>query len=138
MLADYFRRNPGEKIILFAFYRATLAYLAQRLQQDGIDNILLTGASGGEKTAVIEEFRQRRDATVLLASEVASEGVDLQFCRVVINYDLPWNPMKVEQRIGRIDRIGQKSPKITIWNLFYADTIDERVYDRLLRAPQAF
>ena len=138
MLADYFRRNPGEKIILFAFYRATLAYLAQRLQQDGIDNIVLTGASGGEKTAVIDEFRQRKEATVLLASEVASEGVDLQFCRVVINYDLPWNPMKVEQRIGRIDRIGQKSPKITIWNLFYADTIDERVYDRLYQRLRLF
>ena len=138
MLADYFRRHPGEKIVLFAFYRATLAYLAQRLRHDGIDNLVLTGASGGDKTSVIDEFQQRKNATVLLASEVASEGVDLQFCRVVINYDLPWNPMKVEQRIGRIDRIGQKSPKITIWNLFYADTIDERIYDRLYERLRLF
>ncbi|HOX41343.1 MAG TPA: helicase-related protein, partial [bacterium] len=69
---------------------------------------------------------------VLLSTEVGSEGIDLQFCSTLINYDLPWNPMKVEQRIGRIDRIGQEAEKINIINLFYEDTIDARIYDRLL------
>ncbi|MFO1465372.1 MAG: helicase-related protein [Steroidobacteraceae bacterium] len=64
--------------------------------------------------------------------EIASEGVDLQFSSVVVNYDLPWNPMRIEQRIGRIDRIGQKSDAILIWNLLYEGTLDDRVYTRLL------
>jgi hypothetical protein len=68
---------------------------------------------------------------VLLSSEVASEGVDLQFSSLVVNYDLPWNPAKIEQRIGRIDRIGQNEAKILIWNLVYADTLDDRVLERL-------
>jgi superfamily II DNA/RNA helicase len=75
---------------------------------------------------------------VLLTAEVGSEGVDLQFSRVLINYDLPWNPMKIEQRIGRIDRIGQEAEKIFIWNLGYADTIDERTYARLLAKLHIF
>src|SRR3546814_7226437 len=68
---------------------------------------------------------------ILLTSEVGGEGLDLQFCRILINWDLPWNPMKVEQRIGRIDRIGQRSPSIDIINLIAAETIEEQVYDRL-------
>lgn len=131
MLSVYMRSNPGEKLILFATFKATLHYLADRLRDDGISAVVLTGDAGDEKMEVIDRFRDRKEGCVLLASEVASEGVDLQFCRVIINYDLPWNPMRVEQRIGRLDRIGQKSPRITIWNLFYADTIDERINDRL-------
>lgn len=60
------------------------------------------------KQDLINEFRERPDLRVLVATEVASEGVDLQFSRLLINYDLPWNPMRVEQRIGRIDRLGQR------------------------------
>jgi hypothetical protein len=85
----------------------------------------------GDKGKIMRRFERVDGNCVLLASEVATEGVDLQFCRVIVNYDLPWNPMKVEQRIGRIDRLGQKSPRISIWNLFYQDTIDERIYRRL-------
>ena len=69
--------------------------------------------------------------SVLLSSEVGGEGVDLQFSWVVINYDLPWNPMRVEQRIGRVDRLGQQKEKVLIWNLFYADTVDARIYECL-------
>jgi hypothetical protein len=68
---------------------------------------------------------------VLLSSEVGSEGVDLQFCWIVVNYDLPWNPMRLEQRIGRVDRLGQERKQVTILNLIYADTIDARIYRRL-------
>jgi hypothetical protein len=83
------------------------------------------------KQDIIDRFREDRSIRVLLSTEVASEGVDLQFCRVLINYDLPWNPMKEEQRIGRIDRIGQEAQSIGILSLCYSDTIDQRIHDRL-------
>ena len=90
------------------------------------------------KDSVIKNFQDNPSIRVLISSGVASEGVDLQFCRVLINYDLPWNPMKVEQRIGRIDRIRQKAEKIIIWHLFYADTIDARIYKRLHERLEIF
>ena len=68
---------------------------------------------------------------MLLSSEVGSEGVDLQFSSIVVNYDLPWNPMRLEQRIGRVDRLGQTSQKVMILNLVYEGTIDKRIYERL-------
>jgi superfamily II DNA or RNA helicase len=136
-LSTYFAQNPGEKVVLFAYFRPTLKYLSKRLLADGIDNIVLMGGSGN-KYEIMQQFEQVKGNCVLLASEVATEGVDLQFCRVLVNYDLPWNPMKVEQRIGRIDRLGQQSPTISIWNLFYRDTIDERIYSRLYNRLKIF
>ncbi len=131
MLKRYLAEFPQEKIVLFAYFRATLEYLRERLTAAGIRCVTLTGGAGLDKYQIIGQFRDAAGPSVLLSSEVASEGVDLQFARVIVNYDLPWNPMKVEQRIGRIDRLGQKASKITIWNLFYADTIDSRIYNRL-------
>ena len=130
-LSRYFESNPGEKVIVFSYFRGTLEYLQERLTEDGIRPVILYGGMRENKSEVIERFRTNRMQQVLLSSEVASEGVDLQFSRVVVNYDLPWNPMKIEQRIGRVDRIGQKADKISIWNLLYANTIDERIYNRL-------
>ncbi len=130
-LKHYLKDHPKEKVVVFAYFRPTLYYLNERLASEGIESLVLVGGGTEDKYDVIERFKNPNGPNVLLASEVASEGVDLQFSRVVVNYDLPWNPMKVEQRIGRIDRLGQLSPKITIWNLFYADTIDARIYDRL-------
>jgi SNF2 family DNA or RNA helicase len=66
---------------------------------------------------------------VLVSTEAGGEGRNLQFCRIVINYDLPWNPMRVEQRIGRIDRIGQKAPVVKILNLYMEGTIEEDTSD---------
>jgi superfamily II DNA or RNA helicase len=131
MLIPYFMEFPDEKIIIFSYFRPTLIYLNERLAEDGISSAVLMGGMKTNKQDLIQQFKEDSNLRLLLASEVASEGVDLQFCRVVINYDLPWNPMKVEQRIGRIDRIGQQSEKITIWNLFYEDTIDARIYAKL-------
>jgi superfamily II DNA or RNA helicase len=130
-LNRYLKDHPKEKIVVFSYFRPTLYYLSERLAAEGIENIVIVGGGEIDKYELIEKFRDSRGPCVLLASEVASEGIDLQFSRVVVNYDLPWNPMKVEQRIGRIDRLGQMAPIITIWNLFYADTIDARIYDRL-------
>jgi len=123
--------DPDTKIVLFSFFRETLGYLNERLNADGITNIVLRGGVG-DKTSVIDEFHHDPSIRVLLSSEVGSEGVDLQFCRIIINYDLPWNPMRVEQRIGRIDRIGQKAEKIQIYNLVREDSIEENILYRLM------
>jgi superfamily II DNA or RNA helicase len=138
MLSSYFAEHSKEKIILFSTFKATLRYLHERLSRDGVDSMILMGGMREDKHDVIREFQAKKASCVLLASEVASEGIDLQFARVLINYDLPWNPMKVEQRIGRIDRLGQKSPKITIWNMMYGDTIDARIYSRLFNRLGVF
>ena len=90
---------------------------------------------GMDKHGVLRHFESTEGPDILISSEVASEGVDLQFSSLLINYDLPWNPARIEQRIGRIDRIGQEAEKILIWNFIYTHTIDERIYDRLLERP---
>jgi SNF2 family DNA or RNA helicase len=131
-LQAYFFDNPAEKVILFTSFRVTAHYLRERLTSLGMPSLLLWGNMAESKQELINEFRERSDLRVLVATEVASEGVDLQFCRLLVNYDLPWNPMRVEQRIGRIDRLGQKAKVIHIWNLFYKETIDERIFSRLL------
>ena len=132
VVTGHFKSFPDEKIIVFSFFKGTLHYLAERLSELGITSQLLHGSIGETKQDVIDRFRNDMTSRVLLTSEVASEGVDLQFCRILINYDIPWNPMRIEQRIGRIDRIGQMAEKISIWNLCYANTIDERIYSKLL------
>lgn len=135
-LSRYWKANPGKKVVLFAFYKNTLHYLAERLMADGIESVVVHG--GMDKQQALKHFEDPRGPRILLASEVASEGVDLQFSSLVINYDLPWNPAKIEQRIGRIDRIGQEAPKILIWNFLYEDTVDDRVYSRLLERLNIF
>jgi len=131
-LVELFRHRPDDKIVIFSFYKATIHYLFERLQDTGIQSIILEGDPKLDKTEIVRQFESSEKLRVLLSTEVGSEGIDLQFCSTLINYDLPWNPMKVEQRIGRIDRIGQEAEKINIINLFYEDTIDARIYDRLL------
>lgn len=138
VLRGYFCDHPQEKVILFTSFRATAHYLAERLKGAGISPLLLWGNMRESKQELIDEFRERPELRVLVSTEVAAEGVDLQFCRLLINYDLPWNPMRVEQRIGRIDRLGQKAKVINIWNLFYEGTIDERILGRLLTRLKIF
>lgn len=138
-LREYRRRFPGKKVVLFSFFRQTLAYLHERLAEDGISSVILQGGQGRERNQEILKLFEAEDGPdVLLSSEVASEGVDLQFSSLLVNYDLPWNPARIEQRIGRIDRIGQMEKKILIWNLLNADTIDERIHDRLLDRLDVF
>ena len=131
MLEAFFKFHPKAKVIVFSTYRGTLAYLSERLGEDSISTIVLQGGGHRTKDDIIQEFRSPSGPSVLLSSEVGGEGVDLQFSWVVVNYDLPWNPMRVEQRIGRVDRIGQQSDKVLIWNLFYDNTVDARIYLRL-------
>lgn len=138
LLLKYLDENPTEKVVVFSYYPGTLEYLKNRLARDGVGSAILHGSIKQPKQEVINQFRDEPKCRVLLSSEVASEGVDLQFCRVLVNYDLPWNPMKVEQRIGRIDRFGQEADKISILNLGHEDTIDHRIFLRLMTRLNIF
>lgn len=133
MVTKFLHNHPDEKLVVFSYFRATLAYLTERMREEGVTCTTLMGDAALDKEAVLADFRDPAGPRVLFSSEVGSEGIDLQFCRVLVNYDLPWNPMRVEQRIGRLDRLGQRAEKITVWNLFYADTIDDRIYARLYK-----
>ena len=137
-LKESLSENPGEKFVIFAYFRATLHYLNKRLEEDNIYAACIMGDMGEAKWDTVEHFRQANGPSVLLSSEVGSEGIDLQHCRFVVNYDLPWNPMRVEQRIGRIDRLGQTSDSISIINFSLTDTIEERVLDRLYKRINIF
>lgn len=124
--------DPTSKALVFSFFRRTLEYLRRRLGQEGAKvEMIHGGISVGERRRIIERFRTDPDLRVLLSSEVGAEGLDFEFCDVLVNYDLPWNPMQVEQRIGRLDRFGQKHPRIRIYNLFLADTVETRIFQRL-------
>jgi len=128
-LRQYWETNPSEKVVLFSYYRATVRYLKDRLSDLGIE--VVTALGGVDKNEVVELFRSENGPNLLITTEVLCEGVDLQFASTLINYDVPWNPMKIEQRIGRIDRIGQKKSVIQIWNFLLENTIHERVFERL-------
>ena len=118
---------------MFAVFKDTLRYLAIRLSKLGYNTIQIHGdIKSDERVTRLKEFRDTPGFTILLSSEVGSEGLDMQFCDAMVNYDLPWNPMVVEQRIGRIDRFGQKSPKVHIYNLVVEDSIQVDIYERLL------
>lgn len=120
-----------DKLIVFSTFRTTLDYLARRLRADGVEIEVMHGGIKDDRSTIVARFAERSGSCVLLTSEVGGEGLDMQFCRALINYDLPWNPMKVEQRIGRIDRIGQTAERINVLSLIARNTIEERIYDRL-------
>jgi superfamily II DNA or RNA helicase len=138
LIRQRIEQNAHEKIIIFSFYRGTVHYLARRLRADNVGCAVILGGMGDEKHAELERFANPDGPSILISSEIGSEGIDLQFARVLVNYDLPWNPMKVEQRIGRIDRIGQKADRIHIISFVAKDTIEEIVLDRLFQRLDIF
>jgi superfamily II DNA or RNA helicase len=124
-LIDLLQQNPAEKKLVFVNARETLAYLADRLEWAGISLARFDGSlSGPEKDAAIAAFRDQ--ASVLLSTQSGGEGRNVQFCNTLINFDIPWNPMAIEQRIGRIDRIGQ-SREVFVFNLVTRGTIEEQI-----------
>ncbi|MDI3339530.1 MAG: helicase-related protein [Sphaerobacter sp.] len=140
MLGEIFRRR--ETVVIFTQYTDTMDYLRERLREVYGHQIACYSGRGGEewrdgawtpttKEEIKNAFRQGERIKILLCTEAASEGLNLQTCGVLINYDMPWNPMRVEQRIGRVDRIGQRYPDVWVRNFFYEDTIEARVYERL-------
>lgn len=121
----------GKKLIVFAIFKKTLKYLKIRLSKAGVGSIMIHGGIQS-RYEEIKKFKNDSSVSVLLSSEVGGEGLDLQFCDALVNYDLPWNPMVVEQRIGRIDRFGQQSPIVNIYNFVVKNSIQEEIYTRLL------
>ena len=129
--------NTKEKMIVFTQFRETQELLSRRLQQEGVKNVKFHGQlTAGRRRKALEEFRD--DVQVLVATDSGSEGLNLQFCHILVNYDLPWNPMRVEQRIGRVHRIGQESSNVVILNLAVADTIEDYVLEVLYEKIKLF
>jgi SNF2 family DNA or RNA helicase len=119
------RTAGGEKVLVFTAFRTTLDTIATAVRAAGIDAVVYDGGlSRAEKERVVGAFRD--DASVLLSTESAGEGRNLQFCHVMINFDLPWNPMQIEQRLGRLHRVGQ-SHDVVLTNLVSKGSIEERV-----------
>lgn len=132
------KKQGIQQAIVFSFFKHTLNYLYRKLTASGfMVGLIHGGYSVEERYKTIQSFRLGK-FDVLLSSEVGSEGLDMQFCNVIINYDLPWNPMRVEQRIGRIDRIGQKFEKLHIFNLSIAGSIEDRILSRLYEKLKIF
>jgi len=122
-------KDLKEKIIIFTQFRGTQDYLTQLLRGHGYSVSVFNGQlSQVEKDACIESFRGPKQ--VLISTESGGEGRNLQFCKVLVNYDLPWNPMRIEQRIGRIHRLGQ-TEDVHIVNLSAQDTIESYVLELL-------
>jgi SNF2 family DNA or RNA helicase len=124
------------KVIVFTEYRATQLYLQWFLQQHGISSVPFRGGfKRGKKDWMKELFKNK--AQVLIATEAGGEGINLQFCQHIINYDLPWNPMRLEQRIGRIHRLGQEQD-VHIYNFAIKDTVEEHILKLLYEKINLF
>lgn len=131
------QKQKNNKIIIFSTFRYTLSYLKEKLLDTGLR---VAQVDGSVKDTVRQELRSQFELPkndenaidILLFTEVGSEGLDYQFCDMMINYDLPWNPMRIEQRIGRIDRRGQQSETVSIYNMITNGTIDADIYYRCL------
>ena len=126
--------GPG-KLLVFSFFLHTLHYLADKLRADGYRVGVVTGqVEDEERERLRERFRKPSadpDALdIFFSSEVGCEGLDYEFCDRMVNYDIPWNPMRLEQRIGRIDRFGQQSQKVLIFNFVTPGTVEERIFFR--------
>ena len=139
-LDEIFRQR--DTVIIFTQYTDTMDFLREQLRQVYGGQVACYSGRGGEvwngiawvkttKEAIKNAFQEGEAIKILLGTEAASEGLNLQTCGVLINYDMPWNPMRVEQRIGRIDRIGQVHGEVWIRHYFYEGTVEAKVYRAL-------
>lgn len=132
------KNDSYRQVIIFTQFTDTMDFLRDQLVKDGLSVMCFSGRGGeiqtkdgGWRTINREQTKQRfrkGEAEIMLCTDAAAEGLNFQFCGALINYDMPWNPMRVEQRIGRIDRLGQVYPKIRIYNLHYSNTVETDVY----------
>ena len=131
-----------ETVLIFTQYTDTMDYLRDQLREVYGSQVACYSGRGGErwngttwarttKEVIKNLFQQGQEIKILLGTEAASEGLNLQACGVLINFDMPWNPMRVEQRIGRLDRIGQQHEVVWIRNYFYEETVEATIYRRL-------
>ena len=128
--------GSGSKMLVFTRFRATLEAISQRLGAVQIPHVAFRGSmSGSEKDAAVARFQA--DVPIMIATEVGGEGRNLQFANVLVNYDLPWNPMKIEQRIGRLHRIGQ-TREVHVYSLCARGSVEDRMLDVLDRRIHLF
>jgi SNF2 family DNA or RNA helicase len=128
-LGTLWQQNSSEKIVIFATYLGTVDMIAREINRtfpnQGV--VVLRGGDHGAKIAAERKFRQKEGPRVMVCTAAGREGINLQFARILFNFDLPWNPMDVEQRIGRIHRYGQEHTA-QVYNLVLGDTIEGRIF----------
>jgi len=129
-----------KKAIIFTQWRPTFAYLKNELSRiEGLKCYSVSGDDYDEsRNRILEDFQEHNGFAILLATDIFSEGLDIQSANCVVNYDLPYNPQLIEQRISRVDRIGQDSPTIVIINPIVKGSIDEEIYSKLLSRIRIF
>lgn len=121
----------GEKLVLFTEHKDTLLYLEERLKNNGYDVVTIHGGKSVDERRQAQWDFAKPETQILLATDAAGEGINLQFCRLLINWDIPWNPNRLEQRMGRIHRYGQKE-NVLVFNMVASNTREGQVLERLL------
>ncbi len=130
LVKDIYQDDPKAKILMYTKHPTTAGYIREKLEPLGLSVVeFIGGCTREEKQEIIKEFKTR--ANVMISTETGAEGLNFQFCNNLINYDLPWNPMAVEQRIGRLDRIGQQRD-MHIYSLAIKGTMEERIVDLII------
>jgi len=141
LIDQIYSLNPQEKIIIFTQFVDTLKFLKFLIETHNPNynvDLFYGGLDKIQKDDSVERFRSSKKFSILISTEIGGEGRNFQFCRVLINYDLPWNPMKLEQRIGRLDRIGQISKEIYIYNIFMEGTVETDVIHAIIKRINLF
>ncbi len=143
------RNSAHSKVMIFTQFTDTMDFIRKRLSMLEYGRLLCYSGRGGEildstgawkrvdRETLKAEFR-KDERSLLICTDAAAEGLNFQFCGALVNYDMPWNPMRVEQRIGRIDRLGQKYSEVRIVNMHYKDTVESDVYDALRKRIKLF
>ncbi len=121
------QRHPG-KMLVFTEYMQTQFLIGRWLSELGISYVHFNGKLKRNGKEYTKWQFQNQDYRVMICTDSGSQGLNLQFCNVIVNFDLPWNPMKVEQRIGRIDRLGQQAKQVYVYNFVLQDTIEEKIF----------
>ncbi|BBZ79495.1 hypothetical protein MANY_48320 [Mycolicibacterium anyangense] len=133
---DWLREHG--RVLIFTQHTDTVTGLLRRMELEGLNARSFHGSmSAGERAATIAAFKSG-DAPIMISTDAGAEGQNLQFCNCVLNYDLPWNPMRIEQRIGRVDRLTQPKDEVFVANLYAQGTIDESVYGLLAHKLRMF
>ena len=128
-----------KKVLVFSEWKTMLHIISKMLNSHGITHVMLSGdVQVSKRGLLIDEFAKNPDSLVFLSTEAGGSGLNLQFADTVINFDLPWNPAKKNQRIGRVNRIGQESPSITAINLVALNSIESRIADGIVLKESLF
>lgn len=124
--------DPKEKVLIFTEYRDTLSYLLNLLKEEDLNPITIHGGMSMSARREAEELFKSVTFKIMVATDAAGEGINLQFCHIMVNYDLPWNPNRIDQRIGRLHRYGQQRD-VKVHNLFIANTREGEILTRLMQ-----